>query len=177
MADRRYVDETGTEWASEFEYRVFEGLQLLGYDVRKCGEGDSFDYTSTVTRGNCLECGSSRVGQRRTYTPDLYVSDLPGPNGPEGRYIEAKGYWPAHKRNLLRSAIRSNPDTHLVFVFQVDRKATAKQSYSAYATKYFPGSSVAVYPWSRGIKKQETLDKKLEIFRANILAFSGGQEK
>ena len=117
MADHRYVDETGTEWASEFEYRVFEGLQLLGYDVRKCGEGDSFDYTSTVTRGHCLECGSSRIGQRRTYTPDLYVSDLPGPNGPEGRYIEAKGYWPAHKRNLLRSAVRSNPDTHLVFVF------------------------------------------------------------
>lgn len=177
MADRRFLDPTGQEWASEFEYRVYDGFRVLGYDVRKCGEGDSFAYTSSVTRGTCLECKSDRVVQRRTYTPDLYVSDLQSPSGLDGCYIEAKGYWPAPKRSLLRAAVRANEDLPIVFVFQNDRKATPKLTYTGYATKYFPGCGVAVYPWTRTIKKQETLDKKLDLFKANILAFSGDGEK
>ena len=177
MADRRFIDPEGEEWASEFEYQVYEGLRILGYAVRKCGKGDSFTYTSAVIGGRCLECSSGRVRQERSYTPDLYVSDLPTETGPEGYYVEAKGYWNAHKRNLLRSAVRENKDLNPLFVFQSDKRATPKLTYTQYAAKYFPGSRVAIYPWYRGLKKQSTLDEKLAQFQASILRFSGSGEK
>ena len=179
MADRRWIDPDGEEWASEFEYRVYLGFRLLGYDVRRCDEGDTLDYTSSIKRGRCLECQSSRVVQERRYTPDLFVSDLhaPGFERP-GCFIEAKGYWRADKRNLLRQALRERKDVPMLFVFQADKRIRgAKSTYSTYIGRYFKHCGVAVYPWNRALKKPETLKKKLEIFKANILAFSGGEEK
>lgn len=143
MADRRHVDGEGNVWASRYESEVYDQLRLLGCDVRRCSpeEGDSFDYTSKVVRGQCLECESDRVVQRRTYTPDLRLYGAPGlGRGPVGGIIiEAKGYWPAPKRNLLRSVYKGEQDTPLVFVFQADRWVTkGKSKYTDYVARYMP---------------------------------------
>ena len=153
MADRRFIDPTGRQWDSKYEYQVYEHLRLLGYDVRKCSaeEGDTLAYTSNVRKARCLECQSDQVVQDRTYTPDLHVSDLhrPGATGTMGSYLECKGYWKPAKRNLSRSFVRSNPDINLVFVFQNNGWITkGKSRYTDYVNRYFKSCSCVV--WRQG---------------------------
>ena len=140
MADRRYVDDDGTVWASKYECSVFEQLRVLGFDVRKCGEGDSIRYTSTERGSRCLECESTRVGKDRTYTPDLLVNGLPDGSPIEPCLIESKGHWPATKRRLLRSVYKEHPETRMLLVFQNDGWVTrGKSKYSDYVAKFMPG--------------------------------------
>lgn len=142
MADRRHIDEAGAEWASRYESEVYRQLQLLGVDCRRCSadEGDTFSYSSSVVRGRCLECQSSEVVQDRTYTPDLFISSLPGYEEHGGCYVEIKGYWPAPKRGLLRSVYKGQPEAPLVFIFQKDYWVTrGKSKYTDYVAKFTPG--------------------------------------
>ncbi len=147
MADRRYIDGTGTEWASRYEAEVYWHIRGLGVPVRKCKQGgsDTFAYHSTVVRGRCLECESLDVVQDRTYTPDLFVGDPRGLDA-GGYYVEAKGYWRAPQRNLLRSVVKANPDLNLLFVFQKDLWITrGKSKYSDYVRKYFKNARYVVW--------------------------------
>jgi hypothetical protein len=149
MADRRYVADDGTVWASKYESQVFDQLRrVLGNAVRKCESGgsDTFPYPSTVRGGRCLECESGSVVQDRSYTPDLHIDISREGDRAGGTYIEAKGYWDAHHRNLLRSAARANPDLNLVFVFASDKWVTkGKSKYTDYVKKYFPNAKAVVW--------------------------------
>lgn len=149
MADRRFVADDGTVWASKYEYQVYAQLRgVLGSRVRKCEQGtsDTFAYPSTVRGGRCLECESGSVVQDRTYTPDICVEQTRGEREPARTFIEAKGYWDAHHRNLLRSAARANPDLDLVFVFASDKWVTkGKSKYTDYVKKYFPTARAVVW--------------------------------
>lgn len=162
MADRRHVDSDGEVWASRYEQRVYAELhRVLGDDVRRCGEGDTVTYTTPVRAGLCVECGSSGVVQQRTYTPDLWVSDPLRGDAAGGYFIESKGHWPAHKRNLLRNVARCNPDLPVVLVFQNDGWVTkGKTRYSDYAARYLKDWPVVI--WKDFLKKPKDLYDELK---------------
>jgi len=115
-SDKRWEDSSGGLWASRFECEVFE---TLSDDARlvvlRCSQGDShtFPYHSKVLKGSCMECGSSKIIQRRTYTPDLFV--VPTCRGSDGRgyYIETKGYFPGPQRKLSSDFLRTGEDIDL----------------------------------------------------------------
>lgn len=136
--DKRWVDDDGIVWASEFECRVYTGLRdVLGaHHVFKCepAEGDSFGYTTQVPSGSCVECGSTEIVQQRTYTPDVRVVG----EHPDARpvYVESKGYFPREARELLRNFRRTGPDIGLIVIFQRNAKATAKRTYGQYADSF-----------------------------------------
>lgn len=154
MADRRFVANDGTVWASKYEFLVYTQLRgLLGSRVRKCEQGssDTVAYSSTVRGGRCLECESGSVVQDRTYTPDIYVDPSREERDTGGAFIEAKGYWDAHHRNLLRSVARANPDLNLVLVFAADKWVTkGKSKYTDYVKSYLPNARAVV--WSPTLK-------------------------
>lgn len=133
--DRRWLAEDGQEWASEFEYRVFEALRSAGHRVRKCGEGDSISYTESKRNTVCLECGSSQCVQYRTYTPDIFCVPKRLPES-KGFYIEVKGYFRAEKRRLFQSMRASNPNCDLRVIFQSNFKATKTMRISQYFDRY-----------------------------------------
>ena len=170
MADRRHVDDLGVQWASRYESEVFAELGgLLGGRVRKCeqGTGDTVPYTSTITGGRCLECESGSVVQRRTYTPDLFVDTSQSGDGCSGYFVEAKGFWNAHKRNLLRSVARSNPDLDLVLVFQRDGWVTkGKSKYSDYVRRYLPRCACVI--WNNRLKNPGDLAEMIEEARREL---------
>lgn len=149
MADRRFIANDGRVWASKYEWQVYaELVAILGSRVRKCSQGgiDTFSYPSTVRGGRCLECQSGQVVQDRSYTPDIFIDKAWDGHPGGGAYIEAKGYWDAHKRNLLRSAVKANPDLNLIFVFAADKWVTkGKTKYSDYVAKYFPGATSVIW--------------------------------
>lgn len=161
MADRRHVADDGVVWASRYESEVYAELRrVLGERVRKCGDGDSVPYTSTVRGGRCLECESGQVVQRRTYTPDLFVDTSQSGDESAGYFVEAKGYWDAHKRNLLRSVTRANPDLNLVLIFLRDGWVTkGKSKYTDYVARYLPGCPSVV--WNNKLKNPGDLANKL----------------
>lgn len=147
MADRRYVDHEGVQWASRYEADLYWHLKGLGVPVRKCEQGssDTFHYTSRVVGGRCLGCEDGEVVQDRTYTPDLYVGEASGVHG-GGYFVEAKGYWKPPQRNLLRSVVKSHPELNLLFVFQKDVWITrGKSKYSDYVKKYFKNAQYVIW--------------------------------
>lgn len=159
MADRRFIDAEGTEWASRYESEVYHELRrVLGDRVRKCeqGEGDSLPYTTPVRGGRCLECNGGQVVQCRSYTPDLFIDTSQSGDGTDGYFVEVKGFWDAAKRNLLRNVCRSNPDFTLLFVFFRDNWVTkGKSKYTDYVKKYFKNSGAVV--WNNKVKKPADL--------------------
>ena len=102
-SDRRWKDEQGRIWDSQFEYRVYRALSSAGYRVRRCDESDSIVYGTRVKEGYCLDCGSGEVIQGRKYTADLYVMGNVSSNDEECYQLELKGYWKKPSRNLFRS--------------------------------------------------------------------------
>lgn len=151
----RWQDPDGTVWASKFEYEVFATLREKGYAVTKTSPEDSLPYASDVKQGRCLECGSKRVVQERSYTPDLFVHTSPSAGGGvqdsgrirTGYYIEAKGYLRADRRKLLRCFRKANPDVDLRLVAQRDYKV-GKGTLSSWAVKYL---KVPVHIWNGGL--------------------------
>ncbi len=134
-SDRRWEDDDGNVWASRLECEVFETLS--GDDnivVRRCikGGADTFAYHSKVLRGSCMECGSTKIVQKRTYTPDLYVLPAQRTDDTRGYYLEIKGYFPGPQRKLFSDFQRTGPDIDLRIVFEGDGKATPRLSYTEY---------------------------------------------
>lgn len=151
-SDRRWVAPDGAVWASRFEYQVFERLSNLGYPVRKCEAGgcDTFSYHTPVRGGYCTECGGNQCVQQRSYTPDLFISSNGGMdskgNDSGGIYLETKGYFPASKRNLLRSFSTTGPKITLMFLAQRDLWVTkGKTRLSDYFTRYLKNIPFAVW--------------------------------
>jgi hypothetical protein len=149
-SDRRWQADDGTIWASKFEYEVYNGLKRRGYLVRKCeqGEVDTFSYYSTVRGGECPRCGHNEVIQRRTYTPDLFISAAACVDGKnhEGIYIETKGYFSAEKRKLLRDFQKTGPGITLFFLAERDNWVTkGKSRYSDYFSRYLKTIPFAVW--------------------------------
>lgn len=101
-ADKRWVDDTGREWDSRFEWLVYTSLQSSGYDIRRCDGRDTVDYGTPVRNGLCLDCSGDKVLQKRTYTSDLYVMGDKTKNVKGGYLLELKGYWQPAKRTLFR---------------------------------------------------------------------------
>jgi len=158
-SDKRWQDDRGDIWASEFEFRVFSGIQaaLARDTVSSCdtgvSDGHSFDYTTPVSGGACMECGSSVVVQRRVYTPDICVVHRDAESGPT--FIEAKGYMPATRRHLLRCFHKTGPNIDLVFVLQADTKATKTRTLSEWVTSFLPGVPCFVWnPCARPTRKR-----------------------
>jgi len=137
-SDKRFTAPSGVEWASKFEWEVYESIGGAGVDVRKCGQGDSFHYHESKRQGKCLACGSSDVVQERTYTPDLCVTPTPkGDSGPEPYYIEVKGYFRQQRRALFGHFLKQNQDLDIRIVFERDGRATPRMSYREYAQRYY----------------------------------------
>ena len=101
-SDKRWVDNEGGEWDSRFEWQVYRALEDSGYNIRRCDERDTISYGTPVRSGTCVDCGSGRVFQARTYTSDLYVMGDQPLNKGDGYLLELKGYWQAPKRTLFR---------------------------------------------------------------------------
>ncbi len=145
-ADKRWRDNDGTVWDSEFEFRVYTSLRSLfgGRRVRRAesAEGDSFDYTTPTKQGRCLDCGSGKVVQQRTYTPDIYVIQS---QTHKRTYIETKGYFPADKRTLLRNFRKTGPSIDLIIILQRNGRATPTRSLAEWVGSYIENTPTFVW--------------------------------
>ena len=141
-SDRRWLDPTGEQWASRYEWETYEYLKAAGANVRRCTEDDSINYTERKPRCRCLECGSGNVVQERTYTPDLYLV----PKGREesgGYYIEVKGYFRGEKRRLFRCLRNDRPDIDIRVVANANPK-TGKLRLTEYFARYLKDTPIVV---------------------------------
>jgi hypothetical protein len=78
-----------------------------------------------------LECGSDKVIQRASYTPDLLVEAR------SGFWLEVKGYFQQSKRAALRDLIKTRKGFDLRMVLSSDHKA-GKGKLSEYMVRNFP---------------------------------------
>lgn len=173
-ADRRWKDSDGVIWASEYEYRIYEGLRAaFNGAVQRCEKGSSstFSYDTPVPGGACPSCGCDQVVQRRTYTPDVYL-DGQGDGATEcGRlHFEVKGYFSAEKRNLLRHFRNANPDVNLCIILQRNGSATKKRSLGEYIDTYL---KIPWFVWD--IKRKPEMPEDLKKFIYDF-AFSADKE-
>jgi len=169
-SDRRWKDGNGNIWASEFEYRVYEAMATTpGTDsVQRASEGKdhTFGYSTQVTKGSCLECGSGKVVQQRVYTPDLFCTPPPDISDGGRYYFETKGYFSAERRNLYRAFLQSWPELNIMLIFQNGRKPKGmKRTMGQYADSFF---KIPWCIWDPG-KGQE--------MPTRIFDFLGGLEK
>lgn len=151
--DKRWQTEDGSVFASKLEAVVFEKLrQSELVDVRRCsaGEGDTFDYTTPVRSGSCGSCGSDRIVQRRTYTPDLCLTPRGSSRDGPRRYLEIKGYFPGPKRSLLRAFLKERPEIDLRLVLERDQRATSSHTLLEYCHRFF---KIPVHVWDGQIPR------------------------
>jgi len=141
-SDRRWLDPSGNEWASRYEWETYEHLRAGGTTVRKCDSSDTITYREPKRGCICLECGSSDVVQKRKYTPDLYIV----PKGREecdGYYIEVKGYFRGEKRRLFRCLRNDRPDIDIRVVSYNNAK-TGKLTLVEYFERYLKTTPIVV---------------------------------
>jgi len=131
----RWEAPDGSVWASRFEYEVYRGLKESGVAVRRTDEQDRLFYSRPIRKGTCAACGSSNVVSRHSYCPDLFVSTQQPDERRSGQsaavpaagyYIEAKGFFRADRRSLLRSLRKARPDVDLRLVVQRDYRITKR---------------------------------------------------
>lgn len=142
--DMRWVAPDGSEWASRFEWEVYDELRRGGANVRRCTERDTITYTERKPNTRCMACGSKQCVQDRTYTPDLFLI----PEGQEdgsGYYIEVKGYFRREKRALFRSLRNSRQDLDIRIIYQTDFKATKKMKISEYTRRYIKDTKFHIW--------------------------------
>jgi hypothetical protein len=138
----RWIDPEGKTWASRFEYEIFLGLRNAPAEIIPCAAGtDSFTYTNPVRLASCDDCGSTKIIQTRTYTPDFLVRPKGAHHstGAEVRgkyYIEAKGYLRAERRRLLRAFRNTRPDIDLRLLVERDYRVTDKLTIVQWARRY-----------------------------------------
>ena len=135
-SDRRWRAPDGTVWASKFEWAVYDSLKRSGYNIRRCGEGDTVSYTEPKANARCMVCGNRECVQDRTYTPDLFLSRDGGKKS-DGYFIEVKGYFRREKRQLFRCLRNSRPDINLRLILEADHWVTkGKTRMSDYCERY-----------------------------------------
>lgn len=151
-SDRRWRAPNGTVWASRFEWQVYDALKSANVSVRKCDKDDTISYVEPKRSGRCLECGSDKVVQERTYTPDLFVSETREGDASGGYYLETKGYFRPEKRKLFRDFRTSNPDYPIRFILERDSWVTkGKTKLTDYFQRYL--KTVPVHVWDGSLPK------------------------
>ena len=148
-SDFRWESPDGELWDSRYEYLVYVAFRQAGKAIRRCTKSDTMAFTLPIRSATCRACGSTEVGQRRTYTPDFHVASEDPQHPALGYYIEAKGYLRAKERALLRSFYKANPDAGVRFLLQRDFPATKRSSITTWFGKFLPKSQVAV--WSGAV--------------------------
>jgi hypothetical protein len=139
-SDTRYVvDEV--QWDSKKEWEVYNVLSQSRANVRRAvkGSGDTFDYVRPIRSARCVECGSKRVVQLCTYTPDIYVEV-----GRSAYWIEAKGFFQQSKRAAFRDFRKAHPGVDLRIVAFNNHKV-GKGRLMDYLAKYTPDVPVILW--------------------------------
>jgi hypothetical protein len=153
-SDRRWQDAKGELWDSRFESIVYERYKELGYNIRRCSKSDTVYYTVPVRSGSCTACGSTEVGQRRTYTPDFFIDSKGSKRKTQSHYLETKGYLRPKERSLLRALCATNPGFNLRILFQRDYRASKTSSIVEWAKKFLKTWHVSV--WREGYELEES---------------------
>jgi hypothetical protein len=109
-------------WIMRSGFERDQAARLIAHGVIFNYEAESFEFIAKVHRGGCIDCGSSNVGSRRSYTPDFYFpfSDI---------YVETKGRFTSADRTKMKAVIKQC-DIDVRMVFMSDGKATPKMRYS-----------------------------------------------
>ena len=144
-SDKRWQDARGELWDSRFESIVYERYKELGYNIRRCTESDTVSYTLPIRSGSCTACGSTKVGQRRTYTPDFFVASQSTKRKTEPYYLETKGYLRPKERSLLRALCKEKPDFALRILYQRDHPASKTSRITQWAKKFLPSWKIDVW--------------------------------
>lgn len=126
---------TSTGWVAD---SVFE--RDVVQDLIDRGVGFTFhpvtrEYGSKVAGAYCAECDSRKVVQPRKYTMDVELEN--------GRWIEIKGKFPAHKRRLMAEFVKQHGP--ISFVFQRDNRLNKGKP-----TKYSDWANKHGCPWALG---------------------------
>ena len=117
--DMRWKSADGQEWASEFEWKVYDAYRTAKAPVRRTNKADSLSYALPVNRATCATCGGTEINQLgRHYTPDLFYDAGDGGSSGDSYFIEVKGYLRAPQRTLLRAFCKARKDTNLRFIYQ-----------------------------------------------------------
>jgi hypothetical protein len=158
--DRHWLDPDGNKWDSRYEYLVYRAYKDAGKEVRRTDKGDTFSFVLPISRGQCGACGSTQVGQLRTYTPDIYVSSSSKEHEAVGYYVEAKGYLRAKERSLLRAFYKAHPDAPIRVLLQRDfpcgaasKRTGEKSCITQWFAKFLPKFKVAL--WQGAAPKDE----------------------
>jgi len=157
-SDRHWIDPEGNKWDSRYEYVIWRAFSETSRKVRRTDKGDTMAFTLPIKGGKCGDCGSAKVGQQRTYTPDLHVAAYNPKHEAEYYYVEAKGYLRAKERSLLRAFYKAHPDAPVRFLFQRDFPATARSKTTGHRSsimqwfaKFLPNFKAEV--WNGTIPK------------------------
>jgi hypothetical protein len=116
-SDRHWTDPDGNKWDSRYEYTVYREF-AKSHEVRRTTKSDTFSFTLPIKRGKCASCGSTEVGQQRTYTPDLHVISINDEYKAEHYYTEIKGFLRPKERTLFACFHKENPDALVRVLFQ-----------------------------------------------------------
>lgn len=135
--DMRFRSPDGQEWASRFEWLVYDAYQRAGYACRRTikGSSDTLSYNESVRGATCDSCGKAEISKPRTYTPDLFFAER-GAGVEAGSYIEAKGYLRSPQRALLRAFCKTRKDVALRIIYQRDFPVSKSSTISSWTNRY-----------------------------------------
>jgi hypothetical protein len=115
-------------YKSKYEYE--QATRLEEHSINFEYEAHTIDYHDTVQNGTCMDCGSTRIGVGRRYTPDFWF-----PNS--NLYVETKGKFDRDNRRKM-IAICEECDVEIRMVFMRDNWLTRKHGmkYSTWCDRY-----------------------------------------
>lgn len=118
---------TKPKYRSKLEERVCNNLRnrriVFSYEPYQ------IHYTTEVRPAYCDKCGHNVILKKRTYTPDVVLSN--------GIVIEIKGKFTGEMRTKMLAVRRCNPELDIRMLFQADNWLTRKkvQRYSDWCKK------------------------------------------
>lgn len=114
-------------YRSGLESDIAGDLKAKGRDFGY--EDTKLSYLRRVAKGECGACGTNRVHQRLTYTPDFHVGDI---------FLEVKGRFTATDRGKMLAVKASNPTVDIRLIFALDNKLqkNSETRYSDWAEKH-----------------------------------------
>lgn len=115
-------------WVMRSEYERRQALRLIEAGAYFQYEWQHLSYLDKVVNGECLNCGSESVNQRREYTPDFYF--------PETKiFVETKGKFDAPNRTKMKQICQqSGWDIRMVFMRDNWLTKRRKMNYSRWCT-------------------------------------------